>query len=245
MESFKVVIVELFSSSESLTFNISTFSQFTCYKAKTRDLLSSTHTLRAHSQANQCQEGVANTATGQWQLDRLGLFSQQVMRSSLSMLEQMQVPGALFLFPLMVQSSSPCDVALYFSWVCHVHLAHTGLWYQVAAFGTPPACSLRGATGRLNKRLFPIWCLWTAVCQRRKDRKESAKCFSQHFLFKTGINKRNKELLLLVFCCLKAFMLSYYPLRYFQIALSFFHCPLLSVCEMPGLSNVFEEPKSG
>lgn len=52
--------------------------------------------------------------TSQWQLDRLGLFSQQVMRSSHSMLEQTQVPWALFSFPLMVQSSSPCDVALFF-----------------------------------------------------------------------------------------------------------------------------------
>lgn len=155
---------------------------------KTWDLLSSTHTLCAHTQANQCQEGVATPATGQWQLDRLGLFSQQVMRSSLSMLEQMQVPGALVSFPLMVRSSSPCDVA-FFSWVCHVHLAHTGLWYQVAAVGTPPPHNLQGATGRLNKCLFPMWCLWTAVYQRKK-RRSAKSC--QHIFF-TSVNKRSKK----------------------------------------------------
>lgn len=68
--------------------------------------------------------------------------------------------------------------SFFFFWVCHVHLAHTGLWYQVAAVWTPPPHSLQGATGRLNKHLFHIWCLWTAVYQRKKIRRKCQVFFS-------------------------------------------------------------------
>lgn len=92
-------------------------------------------------------------------------------------------------------SRAPAHVMWFFFFpcVCHVHLAHICLWYQVAAVGTPPPHSLQGATGRLNKCLFPIWCLWTAVYQRKKTGRKRQVFFSRLFFF-FFINKRSKKL---------------------------------------------------